>query len=122
MRICPEELPGRPIRGIEARLGDDYVEFVTEKGTYRLKADTIAELARASYHFAKKLLKGKVECVEPVKGGEPFKGIEDWKGEEGFARAVEFMVLTLSPTFSKLYGKISKVSYDPGTEVVEWST
>ncbi len=120
--ICPEELPPVPVRGIEVVLGDGYVEFRTEKGVYRLRAKTIAELARASYHFAKNLLRGKVECVEPVKGGEPFKGIEKWRGEEGFARAVEFMVLTLSPTFSKLYGKISTVTYDPGTEVVEWST
>ncbi len=111
-----------PVRGIEVVLGDGYIEFRTEKGTYRLRAKTIADLARASYHFAKKLLEGKVECVEPTKGGEPFKGLEEWRGKEGFARAVEFMVLTLSPTFSKLYGKVSTVRYDPGTEVVQWST
>ncbi|ABU82410.1 hypothetical protein [Ignicoccus hospitalis] len=118
-RICPEELPGGS--GYSAFVEGRCVTFEVPGKRYRLCADTLAELARASYHFALQLLKGKPQCVEPLKGAEPFDGPREWVEEEGFAAATEFAVLTQSPTFAKLYGKVRRVEFDPSTGRV-WTT
>jgi len=118
--VCPEELPGG---------GEHFVAYLDGKCVvlegrgkrFRLCAPTLAELARAAYHFTLKFLNGEEGCVEPERGAEPFDGPRKWIEEKGFAEAVEFMVLTLSPSFSKLYGKISRVEFDPSTGSV-WTT
>ena len=118
--ICPEELPGGE-EGPLAYLEGNCVVFEKDGKRYRLCAKSLAELARAAYHFALKLTRGEVGCVEPEKGAEPFSGRGKWSEERGFAEAVEFMVLSKSPSFAKLYGRVTKVEFDPSTGSV-WTT
>ncbi len=120
--LCPDVAPGPRTEVLEAYLEGKCVVVEGRGKRYKLCAKSLADLARAAYHLALKVARGDEGCVEPLKGGEPFKGLERWTEEEGFAKAVEFMVLGLSPAFAKLYGKLRRVSYDPSTGKVTWST
>ncbi len=120
--ICPEKLPSvsKPYSTVVVNLEGECVIFETAKGRYKLCAKPLSILARASYHFALKVAKGEEGCVEPLRGAEPFKERpKELSCERGFATAVEFLVLTLSPTFSELMGKAERVRYDPNTCRVE---
>lgn len=120
--VCPEKLPGvtKPHPLIVARLEGECVVFEASGAKYRLCAKPLSTLARASYHFALKLARGEEGCVEPLRGAEPFKERpRELRCEKGFATAVEFLALTLSPTFSELMGKAERVRYDPSTCKVE---
>ncbi len=119
--VCPEKLPGvKKPHVIIVTLEMNCLVFETDKGVYRLCAKPIGRLARAGYHFALKIARGEDGCVDPERGAEPFRERpKELRCEKGFATAVEFLALTLSPSFSELMGKAERVRYDPSTCRVE---